>query len=177
MISSGVFARGTRSIAVSVNAVDGVVHGATLTFSPDNGEVVLSNDLYIAKGDADYGPDLSLWPSPVKVATIGHDVNNYEVYDIGSYLGSWEYARFFLVSSTYAARADGLKIRDRIVADGNQKLVVTGYKPLGTARFDYEMSFTAMPAKTKFFGIFCARNSGSTPQNTFTSFAAASPSS
>lgn len=170
MISSGVFARGTRSIAVSVNATDGVVQGATLTFSPDDGAVVYSYDLYIAKGDADYGPDLSLWPSPVKLATIAHNVNSYEVSDIGSHLGSWEYARFFLVSSAYAARTDDLKIRDRIVADGNQKLVVTGYKPLGTARFDYEMSLTAMPTKNKYFGIFCARKSDSTPQNTFTSF-------
>lgn len=170
MISSGVLARGTRSIAVTVNATDGIVHGATLTFSPDNGEVVLSNDLYIAKGDADYGPDLSLWSNPVKIATIGHDVNSYEVVDIGAHVGEWDFVRFFLKSSKYAERNDGLKILDRIVADGNQSLVVTGYQPLGTARFDYEMSLTAMPAKTKFFGIFCARNSGSTPQNTFTSF-------
>lgn len=34
MISSGVFARGTRSFAVSVNATDGVVQGATLTLLP-----------------------------------------------------------------------------------------------------------------------------------------------
>lgn len=34
IISSGVFARGTRSIAVSVNATDGVVQGATLTLLP-----------------------------------------------------------------------------------------------------------------------------------------------
>lgn len=170
MISSGVFARGTRSIAVSANATDGVVHGATLTFSPDDGAVVYSYDLYIAKGDADNGPDLSLWPSPVKLATIAHNVNSYEVSDIEAHIGTWEYARFFFAKPTYATRNDGLKILDRIVSNGSQKLVVTGYKPLGTARFDYEMSLTEMPAKNKYFGIFCARKSDSTPQNTFTSF-------
>ncbi len=168
MISSGVFARGTRSIAVSVNATDGIVQGATLTFSPDNGEVVLSNDLYIAKGTTDHGPDFSSWPSAVKIATIGYDVNRYEVTDISALAGEWDFVRFFLKSSKYAAREDGLTIRDRIVANGKQKLLLANYKPLGTARFDYEVSFTEMPSKNTYYTIFCARRTGTT--ESFSSF-------
>lgn len=168
MISSGVLARGTRSIAVSVNATDGVVQGATLTFSPDNGEVVLSNDLYIAKGTTDHGPDFSSWPSAVKIATIGYDVNRYEVADISALIGEWDFVRFFLKSSTYAAREDGLTILDRIVANGTQKLLLANYKPLGTARFDYEVSFAEMPSKNTHYTIFCARRTGTT--ESFSSF-------
>ena len=166
MISSGVFARGTRSISVATGVSDGVVRSATLKFSPDDGTLVESYDLYVAKGDADYGPDISMWPWTSKLATIASNDNSYEINDIDSSVGEWTYARFFLKNPNYVTRTDGLKILDKITSSGAQKILISGYKPLSIARFDYEIAFSEMP-KDGFYCIFCARNSKS---NTYTSF-------
>ena len=169
LAASGAFARGTRNISVSTSGSDGVVRSATLTFSPDDGTLVESYDLYVAKGDDDYGPDISLWPWTNKLATIASNVNSYDVSDIQAVAGNWSYVRFFLKNPTYVTRTDDLKILDRITSNGNQSLVVTNYKPLATARFDYEVAFPQMPDKGKYYCVFCARRSSS-PTQTYTSF-------